>query len=105
MPATKGQGTNLAQDMAIISTYGRRYSLTGALGVGTNDEDMDGRLPEQAGPPITDAQALELHALIVETESDMAGFLRWAGVDELESLPASKLRQAKTLLAKKAAQS
>lgn len=104
VPATQGRGTSSAQNIGIMATYGMRYAFCGAMGITTADEDMDGRLP-QSHEPITDAQALDLHARITETETDMAGFLRWAGVETLEELPASKFRQAVTLLQKKATQS
>lgn len=104
VPATQGRGTNSAQNAGIMTTYGMRYSFLGALGITTADEDMDGRLPQSA-EPITVEQSWQLDALITETGADRDAFLRWAGVAELEELPAAKMKQALTLLHKKAAQS
>ncbi|MEY8768982.1 ERF family protein [Erwinia sp. ACCC 02193] len=41
-------GKNNIQQSASTVTYLRRYTLTGALGVVTADEDIDGRLPQKA---------------------------------------------------------
>ena len=35
------------QMVGVATTYAQRYSLIGALGVSTADEDMDGRLPQE----------------------------------------------------------
>ena len=35
------------QMVGVATTYAQRYSLIGALGISTADEDMDGRLPEE----------------------------------------------------------
>lgn len=92
MPATKGQGTNISQDQGIISTYGRRYSLTGALGIATADKDMDGRLPEpEPDPtPITKEQAADLRDLYEAAGGEQeSGFCQFLGhVDTFDELPA-----------------
>ena len=36
-----------AQMIGVATTYGQRYSLIGALGISTADEDMDARLPQE----------------------------------------------------------
>ena len=41
---------NSIQQIASTITYLRRYTLTGALGITTADEDIDGRLPENKKP-------------------------------------------------------
>lgn len=38
---------NKAQAIGAAITYGQRYSLIGALGISTADEDVDARLPDQ----------------------------------------------------------
>lgn len=39
-------GKNAIQMLGSTSTYLRRYTLTGVMGIATADEDIDGRLPE-----------------------------------------------------------
>lgn len=48
-PADTSGNKNIIQQSASTVTYLRRYTLTGALGITTADEDIDGRLPEQKG--------------------------------------------------------
>jgi hypothetical protein len=45
-PDTSGS-KNAIQAIGSAQTYGQRYTLIGALGITTADEDIDGRLPEQ----------------------------------------------------------
>ena len=61
VPPTKGMNTNEAQDQGLILTYGMRYSLIGALGIVTADEDTDAIVPEDV-TTITDTQAADLQA-------------------------------------------
>lgn len=45
-PDTSGS-KNAIQAIGSAQTYGQRYTLIGALGITTADEDIDGRLPDQ----------------------------------------------------------
>lgn len=45
-PDTSGS-KNAIQSIGSAQTYGQRYTLTGALGITTADEDVDGRLPDE----------------------------------------------------------
>lgn len=46
-------GKNSIQQSASAVTYLRRYTLTGALGIVTADEDIDGRLPQKPVESLT----------------------------------------------------
>ena len=65
IPATKGMNTNSAQDYGIVMQYGMRYSLCGAYGITTSDEDTDGRGGETV-ETINDAQVKVLRATLVK---------------------------------------
>ncbi|WP_445494630.1 ERF family protein [Photorhabdus sp. SF281] len=53
-PDASGGKNNIQQSASAI-TYLRRYTLTGALGIATADEDIDGRLPGQKSDELTQA--------------------------------------------------
>lgn len=74
------------QARASTVTYLQRYTLIGALGLTTADEDMDGRLPKEF---ITDEQLADLNSLISEVDANKQNFLKFLKVDKLEELPRS----------------
>ena len=45
--ADKSGSKNVIQAVGSAVTYGQRYTLIGALGITTADEDIDGRLPDE----------------------------------------------------------
>lgn len=65
--ADKSGNKQAIQAIASAVTYLRRYTLTGALGIATADEDMDGRLP--ALDIISDDQQFELFKLLCDAET------------------------------------
>ena len=102
VPLTVGQNTNSAQDQGIIVTYGMRYSLIGAFGLVTADEDTDARVPEDV-TTITASQAADLRALLDEVDTNMAKFFTWAKVGRIEDLPASRYNAAVAMAERKRA--
>lgn len=70
---------------AIGSTvqYLQRYTLVGALGLTTADDDIDGRLPFEG---LSEEQQLEMDAKLSETKSDKTRFLKWAKVTSLSQI-------------------
>ncbi len=74
---------NDVQSVGSTVTYLQRYTLTGALGLTTADEDIDGRLPFQG---LNDQQQLTVDAKLSETETDKAKFLKWAKVSDLSQI-------------------
>jgi len=90
---------NETQKFGAALSYAKRYALQGALNIVVTDEDTDaGNLADN---PITDDQALQIEDWIATTGADRARFLKWAKVDRIADLPASKYQNAIDLLSKK----
>lgn len=83
-------------------SYGMRYLLKLIFNVAVGEEDDDGN--GASLEPITSKQHDALMAQIEGTNSNLADFLKFFGVDELRNLPASRFTQAAGMLAKKKAQ-
>ena len=95
---------NPIQQMGSTVSYLQRYTLNAALGLSTDeDDDDDGKKGGDDEPAIvTTEQAAEIKALLKETGSDVASFLKAYGgapcVDELDArayAPALKRLNAK----------
>lgn len=84
-------------------SYGRRYALCMALGISTGERDDDGAGAGNAdSPAITDEQVATLEALADEVKADRAKFLKWAGVDSIADIRASRYEKCvKALEAKR----
>jgi hypothetical protein len=64
-------------------SYGTRYLLKAIFNVAVGDEDVDGNAPKEQ---ISEAQIKRLEALIAETGSDRAKFLKYLKVDRLDQI-------------------
>jgi hypothetical protein len=82
---------NEIQAQGSTVSYLQRYTLIGALGITTADEDMDGRLPQES---VTEEQVANLEALIGDVGADRKQFLKMLKVDKLADLPAKKYEAA-----------
>jgi hypothetical protein len=80
-------------------TYARRYLEAMIFDLSFLNEDDDGNGGESC---VTPEQAEELDRLIIETDTNRAAFMKWAGVAMLAHFPARMLNEAKRMLAKKA---
>ena len=83
---------NIIQQIGSTVTYLQRYTLKAALGLAASADD-DGR-----GGAITDDQADKIRVLIAETKTDANRFLKWAGVESIPDIPASKFSDAVAML-------
>lgn len=92
---------NGIQSIGSTVSYLQRYTLIGALGLTTADEDIDGRLID--GDFISDEQLAELESY-VSTMANRDKFLGHFKIVELRDLPASKYVSAMALLKKKSQQ-
>lgn len=102
-PRMQGKGMNEVQAMGSVITYGRRYALAAMLGIAQEDEDAaELRSAKQPKAIISDVQAAEIKQLIMETESDTKGLLRFAMCDSIDEMLEEKYSAVKTLLLKKA---
>lgn len=95
-PADTTGNKNAIQAIGSTLTYLQRYSLVQALGLAASEDDDGSK--GGAGETITDAQADQLQALIVETKSDISRFLKWAAVESLSDIPARKFADAVAML-------
>lgn len=90
-------GSTDTQADGAAGTYAKRFVLCDALNI-VIEKDADARLE---GAPITAAQAEELARRVIETESDKAAFLRFAGAQTFATIPAAKYAILDGFLAKK----
>jgi hypothetical protein len=74
------------------SSYGQRYLLKMIFNIAIG-EDVDGNEPVNTAP-ITDEQAAKITALIGETQSNIAIFLKWVGAESVSDIPAHKYAAA-----------
>lgn len=89
---------NAVQSIGSTVTYLQRYTLISALGITTADSDMDARL---SGETITPEQSATLKARLQSTNSNVKAFCKMLGVEDIDSLPASKFSQADKELSRK----
>lgn len=79
---------NSVQAVGSTVQYLQRYTLVGALGLTTADEDIDGRLPFQG---LTDEQVKEIDTLLSDCDGEFNGFksafYKHAKVDSLKQIP------------------
>lgn len=88
------------QKRGSTQSYYERYAMCAALGIVVSDiEDDDGRGKPTA--TITCDQADELDSLINNSGADRVKFLAWCVVPDVESIPANRFAQAKTMLLRK----
>jgi hypothetical protein len=84
-------GKNAIQAIGSAVTYLQRYTLLAATGLSTQDQDdHDGRAPQQTAETITQDQADHLQTLIEANGRDLARFKQWAKVERLIDIPQSK---------------
>lgn len=99
-PIDKGARMNEPQKVASALSYARRYGLLLALGISTGGEDDDGNRAGGTGP-ITEAQAMDLEALIEEVSADRQKFLAFLRVSRLTELPSRDYQRAVDALERK----
>ena len=103
LPMTGGTSIMSApQKTQATVTYGRRQSLIDALGLSTCDPDTDAA--DSDAECITEAQVVDLRALLEETKVPEAKFCEFVGVPSIEEIHATSYRMAvRTLEAKRKA--
>lgn len=81
-------GSSEAQGDGAASTYAKRFALCDALNI-VIEKDLEGDARLE-GDSVTAEQARTLRALVEETKSDKAKFLRYAGAESFETIQASR---------------
>lgn len=92
---------NPIQAIASTVTYLQRYTLIGALGITTADQDLDGRLAMAGGNFLGGEQLAELETMLTDTGTDRNKFLAYFKIQSLGDLPESQFAQAVAMLKRK----
>jgi uncharacterized protein YdbL (DUF1318 family) len=92
---------NAIQARASTVAYLERYTLCGALGIVTADEDDNGGKPQAAVAYINAAQRAALAQLAKDSKTDIEPMLAWAGCESLEEFPAALYAEAERTMLKK----
>lgn len=102
LPSDDSGAKNRVQAVGSSIQYGKRYTASALLNLVFRDDwlDDDGKQADPR-PSISEEQQANLEALMDEVGADTAGFLKWAGVESMEAVPAAKYDQAVRLLEKK----
>jgi hypothetical protein len=100
-PFARLKGMNDYQSLGSAVTYLRRYGLSAALGV-SSDEDKDARGEQQAQIAASEDQVMEIESLMASTGSDRAGLMKFFSVDDIGQLTSESAKKAITMLQKKA---
>ena len=104
LPHDSTGSKNAVQAIGSSTSYGRRYTTLALLNITSRakqDRDDDGQAA--AGPEtITEEQAMDLRDGIDATESNLAKFLDFFGIEQIGDMPAKRLAEAKSFLARKA---
>ncbi len=85
--ATHGFGSTMS--------YGRRYLTLLVFNITLTNEDKDGNQPTE---PLSDEQMANIEALLTETASDKAKFLKYLKVRSMEDIPAASYGMVVKLL-------
>ena len=91
---------NEIQSRGSTVTYLQRYTLIGAFGLITADEDIDGRIDQSAGY-ITADQVIEIKDLLKESGSDEAKMLKAFKADAVEHILNSRYERIVRILRSK----
>lgn len=97
LPHDSTGSKNAVQAVGSSTSYGKRYVLSALLNITTRGEDDDGKKGGDEGP-VSEEQANQLTALVMETKSNVDGFLKWAGAPSISDIPASKFADALAML-------
>lgn len=90
-----------AQGDGAATTFAKRYALCAALGITIESDDTDGR-NEGDGSTITREQAADLRLRCEETNTDMAKFCAWLGVQSFDDILLKDWERADAQLRKRA---
>jgi len=102
VPTATSSAMSEQQRYAAALTFAQRKSLVQALGLVTTDATPDA---PQEMESITAEQAANLNALLDETQTDRATFLRYAASESVEAIPRNRHAELVGLLERKRAAS
>lgn len=93
LPIDTGPGRNAVQSVGSSTSYGKRYTASALLNLTSRNEDDDGT-GAISNEPVSDEQAAKITALLTETKSNLAIFLKWIGAESVSDIPARKFKAA-----------
>lgn len=102
-PADTSGNKNAIQSIGSTLTYLQRYTLVQALGLAASEDDdggRSGRTPEE-DTPISADEAANIRNLIEATETDIAKFCAYMGVEAITEIPRPSYQRAVAMLEKK----
>lgn len=101
IPFTKGHNTNASQDAGLQLAYGKRYALTGVLGIVTADEDGDAG--SHTITPLTLDQQGEISDMMVQAgiANTPEAFYAYMNVTDFSEIQQRDYEKARTALTKK----
>lgn len=101
IPTESKAGCSEQQKYGISMKYAERYSMIHALGLTSCDEDSDGNDEPHGGELITEHEAANLEAAILDVGGTVAKFCQRMQVETLSQLPKSRLAEAHRLIAER----
>jgi len=100
-PRDESGNKNAIQQVGSTLTYLQRMTLKAALGLAASEDDDGRKSSDQNSAPITQDQVSKVLALIEETETDIAKFCQYLGVDSVPDITSGQLPRALAILEKK----
>lgn len=92
-------GSSDTQADGAAYTYAQRGALCDSLGITVSGRDNDAR---EIGAPVTQDQAEDLRQRVKSTKSNEAQFLKFAGSNSFDNIPAARYPELLEILRKKA---
>lgn len=99
-PADTSGNKNAIQAIGSTLTYLQRYTLTQALGLAASDDD-DANTADKSTSPLDADQIAKIRTLLDETDSDIAKFCKYMGVESVAEIQASAFKRAVAVLENK----
>lgn len=102
LPHDSTGSKNAVQAVGSTTSYGKRYTAGLLLNFTSRGEDDDGKAGGgDADGPITDEQVKRILALITETKTDEAAFLKWLDLERVEDITAGMMKKVEDSFAAK----
>lgn len=100
-PRDDSGNKNALQQVGSTLTYLQRMTLKAALGLAAAEDDDGQKSEDKQAGPISQEQASKVLALIEATDTDIAKFCQYLGVEAVPEITAGQLPRALAMLEKK----
>ena len=98
VPVDAKQVANSSQKMGSANSYAKRYALSNALNLAYSESDDDAYSLYET---INEDQVIVLNDLLKETNSNIGGFLKYAGAAKVEDISSAKYDDLVAMLERK----